>query len=154
MSQANYEPTNTSLRSGIPGLHNAVTGVSEQHSAHETEKNISQDTGKQLAAEADTINQDGSVSSAELGHKRNSFGFSEISTRQKYMLVLICLNDIATGSMTSIMAPLFPREAALKGVSLTVTGFILGSYLLAALVGCPVAGILTTRIGPKFVCAS
>ena len=84
----------------------------------------------------------------------NGLEFSKISTPQKYTLVLFCAADFAAGLAMSLPAPFFPREAILKGSSLTMTGLVLGSFTMAVLVGSAVIGTLLTTLGPKFLCAS
>ncbi|XP_064652806.1 MFS-type transporter SLC18B1-like isoform X2 [Lineus longissimus] len=51
----------------------------------------------------------------------------------------------------SLLAPFFPKEAAKKGVSVTMTGAIFASYEFANLLFSPLVGAVMSKVTPKYL---
>lgn len=59
---------------------------------------------------------------------------------QKLTLISLALVDFMSFCSMSIMAPFFPKEAAAKGMSDTVSGFVFSFYALIMVLSSPVFG--------------
>lgn len=59
---------------------------------------------------------------------------------QKLTLASLALVDFMSFCSMSIMAPFFPREAAEKGVSETLSGFVFSFYALIMFLTSPIFG--------------
>lgn len=73
------------------------------------------------------------------------------SRSQKLTLVSLALVDFMSFCSMSIMAPFFPREAAEKGLSDTVSGFVFSFYALVMFVTSPFFGKILPKVGAKFL---
>lgn len=73
------------------------------------------------------------------------------SRSQKMTLVSIALVDFMSFCSMSIMAPFFPREAAEKGLSDTLSGFVFSFYALVMFVTSPIFGKTLPKIGAKIL---
>ncbi|GAB6030220.1 hypothetical protein CHUAL_005895 [Chamberlinius hualienensis] len=78
------------------------------------------------------------------------------SYTRRQNLTLICLALINFGSYLSmsIIAPFFPVEAELKGMSMSVTGYVFSVYALVMFAVSPIIGKLIPHIGVKFTFVS
>ena len=72
---------------------------------------------------------------------------SSLTSRNKYILAMLCASDLVTGVNFSLPAPFYPRQAADKGVSLSLTGFILSSFPLAFCLSSLVFGNIIKKTG-------
>ena len=90
-----------------------------------------------------------SASSSSLSTKTSSSSLSSLTSRDKYILAMLCSSDLVTGINFSLPAPFYPRQAADKGVSLSLTGFILSSFPLAFCLSSLVFGNLIKTTGSK-----
>ncbi|XP_050308679.1 MFS-type transporter SLC18B1-like [Anthonomus grandis grandis] len=70
---------------------------------------------------------------------------------QKMTLAMLSLVDFFCFCSMSIMAPFFPKEAAEKGLSDTVSGIVFSFYALVMFVSSPVFGKILPKFGAKFV---
>ena len=71
-------------------------------------------------------------------HHNPSFHLKRVpkfTTRQKLVLISLCLVDFTSFCAMSILAPFFPQEATEKGVSITVSGLIFSVYALIVFLG-------------------
>ncbi|XP_017781207.1 PREDICTED: MFS-type transporter SLC18B1-like isoform X2 [Nicrophorus vespilloides] len=75
----------------------------------------------------------------------------KFSREQKLTLASLALVDFMSFCSMSIMAPFFPREAAEKGLSDTLSGFVFSFYALVMFLTSPIFGKLTPKLGPKFL---
>ncbi|GFS28030.1 MFS-type transporter SLC18B1-like [Elysia marginata] len=80
--------------------------------------------------------------------------FSEIPRRSKLTLMVMAVANFGAGCAFSLPAPFFPREAAKKGASPTMTGIVFSSYELVTVLTTPFFGNFIAEIGPKFLYAS
>ncbi|PAA93149.1 hypothetical protein BOX15_Mlig031423g1 [Macrostomum lignano] len=79
------------------------------------------------------------------------FSFRALSRKRKLLLVSLCLGELCSNVMLSIMAPFFPSEAEAKGVSSTVSGWIFGVLPLAQVIFSPIVGAMMKPAGVKFL---
>ncbi|CAG9768972.1 unnamed protein product [Ceutorhynchus assimilis] len=70
---------------------------------------------------------------------------------QKMTLAMLALVDFFCFCSMSIMAPFFPKEAAEKGLSNTLSGFVFSFYALVMFVSSPIFGKILPRFGAKLV---
>lgn len=63
-----------------------------------------------------------------------------LSRRQRMTLVSLALVDFMSFCSMSIMAPFFPREASLKGLSDTVCGLVFSFYAIVMFITSPLFG--------------
>lgn len=70
---------------------------------------------------------------------------------QKMTLLSLALVDFMCFCSMSIMAPFFPREAAEKGLSNTMSGFVFGFYALVMFISSPIFGKILPILGAKFL---
>lgn len=59
---------------------------------------------------------------------------------QKISLVMLAAADFMSFCSMSIMAPFYPKEAASKGMTEAVSGFIFGYYALVIFISSPIFG--------------
>lgn len=69
----------------------------------------------------------------------------KFTLKQKVALVSLALVDFMCYCSMSIMAPFFPREASVKGMSDTVSGFVFSFYALVMFVSSPVFGKIVSN---------
>ena len=77
-----------------------------------------------------------------------------LTSKQKWILLCLCLVDLCSFSSMSIIAPFFPYEIYLRSLSDTVSGFIFALYSLTVVVFSVIFGKLAPFIGPKFMLIS
>ncbi|KAJ8942876.1 hypothetical protein NQ314_009940 [Rhamnusium bicolor] len=70
---------------------------------------------------------------------------------QKMTLVSLALVDFMSFCSMSIMAPFFPKEASVKGLSETLSGFIFSFYALVMFIMSPIFGKILPKVGAKFL---
>ncbi|XP_066269263.1 MFS-type transporter SLC18B1-like [Branchiostoma lanceolatum] len=70
---------------------------------------------------------------------------------QKKALVCLSYAYCMGYARSAIMAPFFPSQAAERGASETIVGFIFGYYSLIAFLTAPIVGKLITHTGPRFM---
>ncbi|GLV39155.1 hypothetical protein CBL_06206 [Carabus blaptoides fortunei] len=73
----------------------------------------------------------------------------KFTLKQKLALISLALVDFMCYCSMSIMAPFFPREASIKGMSDTVSGFVFSFYALIMFVSSPVFGKIIPKVGEK-----
>ncbi|XP_049822563.1 MFS-type transporter SLC18B1-like isoform X2 [Aethina tumida] len=73
------------------------------------------------------------------------------SGSQKMTLILLAGVDFMSFCSMSIMAPFFPREAAEKGLSDTLSGFVFSFFALVMFITSPIFGKVLPKIGAKFL---
>lgn len=75
----------------------------------------------------------------------------KFNTEQKLTLICLSLMEFFAFLSMSIMAPFFPLEASLKGMSPTASGFVFSVYALVLMIFCPIFGKIIPFVGPRFV---
>ncbi|KAG8228760.1 hypothetical protein J437_LFUL008201 [Ladona fulva] len=70
---------------------------------------------------------------------------------QRLTLLGLAIVDFVTFCSMSVMAPFFPKEAALKGVTNTMSGFVFSFYALIMFLSSPVFGKLLPHVGARFL---
>lgn len=75
----------------------------------------------------------------------------QFSRTQKLTLLSLALVDFMSFCSMSIMAPFFPKEAAEKGMSDTMSGFVFSFYALVMFISSPIFGKILPQVGPKFL---
>ncbi|KAF2882673.1 hypothetical protein ILUMI_23497 [Ignelater luminosus] len=70
---------------------------------------------------------------------------------QRMTLLLLAFVDFMCFCSMSIMAPFFPREAAEKGLSDTLSGFVFSFYALIMFMMSPIVGKILPRFGTKYL---
>ncbi|KAL0273190.1 UNVERIFIED_CONTAM: hypothetical protein PYX00_005926 [Menopon gallinae] len=81
---------------------------------------------------------------------RKSF-FKDFDKVQKMALSSLCLVDFTSFCSMSIMAPFFPKEASMKGLSETTSGLVFSFYALVIFVSSPLIGKILPSVGAKFL---
>ncbi|GBP22931.1 MFS-type transporter SLC18B1 [Eumeta japonica] len=74
-----------------------------------------------------------------------------LSRRQRLTLVSLALVDFMSFCSMSVMAPFFPREAQLKGLSDTTCGLVFSFYAVVMFLTSPMFGKFMPAVGPKFM---
>ncbi|XP_014247756.1 MFS-type transporter SLC18B1-like [Cimex lectularius] len=73
-------------------------------------------------------------------------------TRQQILALLtLTLAEFISFASMSVMAPFFPREAAEKGMSTSVSGFVFSFYAFVVFATSPVFGKILPAVGAKFL---
>ncbi|KAI5704783.1 hypothetical protein M8J76_002683 [Diaphorina citri] len=76
-------------------------------------------------------------------------------TRSQWIsLVALGMVDFVGFCSMSIMAPFFPKEAALKDMSVSYAGFVFSFYALVMFLSAPVFGKIMSSAGTKFIFVS
>ncbi|XP_063230677.1 MFS-type transporter SLC18B1-like [Bacillus rossius redtenbacheri] len=70
---------------------------------------------------------------------------------QKLTLLSLTLVDFLSFCSMSIMAPFFPKEAALKGMSQSMSGLVFSVYALVVFISSPVFGKILPHAGARFL---
>ncbi|XP_018321088.1 MFS-type transporter SLC18B1-like [Agrilus planipennis] len=73
------------------------------------------------------------------------------SSTQKVTLISLSFVNFMSFCSMSIMAPFFPKEAAEKGLSDTLSGFVFSFYALVMFLTSPLFGKIIPRVGAKFL---
>ncbi|KAJ3662536.1 hypothetical protein Zmor_006881 [Zophobas morio] len=73
----------------------------------------------------------------------------KFTCKQKIALVMLAIVDFMSFCSMSIMAPFYPQEAATKGMSESLAGFVFGFYALVVFLSSPVFGKTLPKIGLK-----
>ncbi|XP_063433423.1 MFS-type transporter SLC18B1-like [Mytilus trossulus] len=100
---------------------------------------------------SDRVLQDAEEKEKSIDTNKEEFSFSRITRREKLLLLSMGLMNFFACTCFSLLAPFFPAEAARKGVSTTVTGFIFGVFEFVIFISSPIFGNYITRIGSKFM---
>ncbi|GLG93155.1 Vesicular acetylcholine transporter [Gryllus bimaculatus] len=87
-------------------------------------------------------------------HSHTSGDFRSFTRTQKLALTALCVVDFTSFCSMSVMAPFFPKEAASKGMSDTLSGFVFGFYALIMFLSSPLFGKILPRVGAKFLLMS
>ncbi|CAB3231381.1 unnamed protein product [Arctia plantaginis] len=74
-----------------------------------------------------------------------------LSRRQRLTLVSLALVDFMSFCSMSVMAPFFPREAAMKGLSETMCGIVFSFYAVVMFLTSPLFGKFLPKVGAKFL---
>ncbi|KAF5270508.1 hypothetical protein FQA39_LY08386 [Lamprigera yunnana] len=77
--------------------------------------------------------------------------FKHFSRNQKMTLLSLALVDFMCFCSMSLMAPFFPKEAAEKGLSNTLSGFVFSFYALIMFISSPIFGKILPILGAKFL---
>ncbi|XP_018569303.1 MFS-type transporter SLC18B1-like, partial [Anoplophora glabripennis] len=131
----------------------------------ECQKNIRIDLTGEAEAETESENKteiptlSGSVDARERVCGTNSKVFSprkekkhnkKFTFKQKVALMMLGAADFMSFCSMSIMAPFYPKEAASKGMTESMAGYIFGFYALVVFISCPVFGKILPKLGVKF----
>lgn len=97
-----------------------------------------------------------SVICQPIDHLQNPVLVARFKVPVKYKnqhLVLVCLSFINFTSMLamSIIAPFFPKEAAMKGMRESVNGLVFSTYAFVLMVLSPIMSYIIPQAGPKLV---
>lgn len=71
--------------------------------------------------------------------------------KQKCSLVMLLAADFMCYCSMSIMAPFYPQEAANRGMTQSMAGFVFGYFALVVFLSSPVFGKICPRVGVKFL---
>ena len=63
-----------------------------------------------------------------------------METKQIINFFLICCSVLSAGISLSLLSPFYPKEALSKGVSVTESGFVIGSVFISSIVFTPIFG--------------
>ncbi|XP_026726219.1 MFS-type transporter SLC18B1-like [Trichoplusia ni] len=74
-----------------------------------------------------------------------------LSSRQRLTLASLALVDFMSFCSMSVMAPFFPREAAVKGLSETMCGIVFSFYAIVMFLTSPLFGKFLPMVGAKFL---
>ncbi|XP_034234198.1 MFS-type transporter SLC18B1-like [Thrips palmi] len=74
-----------------------------------------------------------------------------ISSQQKLVLTSLVLVDFISFCSMSIMAPFFPKEASLKGMSESLSGLVFGFYAFIIFISSPLFGKILPVVGARFL---
>lgn len=109
----------------------------------------------ELSEETPLLNTDRSTQNNGVAQKSDEedadFSFSKTTKQERILIVFLALMNYLATCCFSLLAPFFPAEAARKGVSTTVTGFIFGVFEFAVFLSSPIFGNYITKIGSKFM---
>ncbi|CAH0557000.1 unnamed protein product [Brassicogethes aeneus] len=75
----------------------------------------------------------------------------KFTIKQKIALVMLAGADFMCFCSMSIMAPFYPQEAANKGMTESMAGFVFGYYALVVFLTSPIFGKILPKIGVKFL---
>lgn len=75
----------------------------------------------------------------------------KFTKEQIFVLFTLSLAEFISFCSMSVMAPFFPKEAALKGMSTSVSGFVFSFYALVVFATAPVFGKILPSVGAKFL---
>nr|XP_023024252.1 MFS-type transporter SLC18B1-like [Leptinotarsa decemlineata] len=75
----------------------------------------------------------------------------KFSCRQKVCLAILAAAEFTSFCSMSIMAPFYPQEAANKGMSESMAGFVFGYYALIIFLSSPFFGKILPKVGAKFL---
>ncbi|XP_046392956.1 MFS-type transporter SLC18B1-like [Ischnura elegans] len=81
----------------------------------------------------------------------NPHDLRNFSRRQRLALFSLALVDFVSFCSMSVMAPFFPKEAANKGMTDTVSGFVFSFYALVMFLTSPLFGKLIPHVGARFL---
>lgn len=76
---------------------------------------------------------------------------SKFTWEKKKVVFCLCIVDFTAFLSMSIIAPFFPREAALKGMREAVSGFVFSIYALVIVICSPLLGKIQPHVGAKFM---
>ncbi|KAL9988698.1 hypothetical protein ACROYT_G003172 [Oculina patagonica] len=93
------------------------------------------------------------------GHKLGSALSANEATTQRFswsprkvvILVSLCLVTVLSFGALSLIAPFYPREAEVRGVSTAVVGLIFGICPFMVFMFAPICGLLVAKYGPNRV---
>ncbi|KAG6452681.1 hypothetical protein O3G_MSEX007737 [Manduca sexta] len=75
----------------------------------------------------------------------------QLTTRQRLTLSSLAIVDFMSFCSMSIMAPFFPREASIKGLSDTMCGVVFSFYAVIMFLTSPLFGKFLPSVGAKFM---
>ncbi|XP_028131400.1 MFS-type transporter SLC18B1 isoform X1 [Diabrotica virgifera virgifera] len=75
----------------------------------------------------------------------------KITWKQKCSLVMLMTADFMCYCSMSIMAPFYPQEAANRGMTQSMAGFVFGYFALVIFISSPIFGKICPKIGVKFL---
>uniref|UniRef100_A0A1B6LS52 Major facilitator superfamily (MFS) profile domain-containing protein n=1 Tax=Graphocephala atropunctata TaxID=36148 RepID=A0A1B6LS52_9HEMI len=81
--------------------------------------------------------------------KTKRLKLSDCSRQQVFVLLVLALGNFLSFCSMSILAPFFPKEAHVKGMDLSVSGFVFSFYALVVSITAPVLGKMLPRVGAK-----
>ncbi|XP_078362700.1 uncharacterized protein LOC144646870 [Oculina patagonica] len=73
------------------------------------------------------------------------------SLRKVTILASLCLDSVFSYEALSMIAPFYPHEAEVRGVSTAVVGLIFGTYPFMVFIFAPICGLLIAKYGPNRV---
>ncbi|CAH1102647.1 unnamed protein product [Psylliodes chrysocephalus] len=71
--------------------------------------------------------------------------------KQKCSLIMLLTADFMCYCSMSIMAPFYPQEAANRGMTQSMAGFVFGYFALVIFLSSPIFGKLCPKLGVKFL---
>lgn len=90
------------------------------------------------------------VKNSFLCHKICPSFLSNLSAKERLIIFVLCLITLFESICFSVMAPFFPTEASLKGVSTTIIGAIFGMFELIIFFAAPLIGMNLGKLGINF----
>ncbi|CAH1186556.1 unnamed protein product [Phyllotreta striolata] len=75
----------------------------------------------------------------------------KFTIKQKCSLVMLITADFMCYCSMSIMAPFYPQEAANRGMTQSMAGFVFGYFALVIFLSSPIFGKLCPKLGVKFL---
>lgn len=91
-----------------------------------------------------------SVSKVEQGVS-NEIKSKKFTWKQKCSLIMLLTADFMCYCSMSIMAPFYPQEAANRGMTQSMAGFVFGYFALVIFLSSPIFGKLCPKLGVKFL---
>ncbi|KAL9988691.1 hypothetical protein ACROYT_G003165 [Oculina patagonica] len=99
---------------------------------------------------AETKVSDHELGSALLAEEASTQRFSW-SLRKVVILASLCLVPVLSFGALSMIAPFYPHEAEVRGVSTAVVGLIFGTYPFMVFIFSPICGLLVAKYGTNRV---
>ncbi|XP_049821942.1 MFS-type transporter SLC18B1-like [Aethina tumida] len=104
------------------------------------------DLGEKCNGEVEQGKTDVNSNDAKVDEKPKRF-----TIKQKVALVMLAAADFMCFCSMSIMAPFYPQEAANKGMTESMAGFVFGYYALVVFLTSPIFGKILPKLGVKFL---
>ncbi|KAG5892968.1 hypothetical protein JTB14_015013 [Gonioctena quinquepunctata] len=113
---------------------------------------ISKTLDEKAACDKKCVSNGSNCSEAPEGNvEKNEEKSKKFSSRQKMSLVMLAAAEFTSFCSMSIMAPFYPQEAANKGMTESMAGFVFGYYALVIFISSPIFGKILPRVGVKFL---
>lgn len=130
-----------------------MTNVSSIHNIDDSAKQISNGSAKQMSDVELFVPLDSSEKEKNEKFPEticdNDKTSNKFTVKQKMSLCMLALVEFISYCSMSIMAPFYPKEAADKGMSESMAGFVFSFYAFIIFISSPIFGKLCPKIGVK-----